>query len=825
MKFNGKEITELLSVNRRNFIKLIVGGAVGTGLSPLPWKLLDDSSIFTQNFPWVPVPPVGEFSSVKTLCTLCSGGCGIEVRKVGDRAVKIEGRLDYPVNPGGICPVGMGGLQLLYNEGNRFTGPMKRVGSRGSGKFMGITWDEALNTLAERIVELRKQKKTESLVAIDGNPAHSTISIMVERLLHTIGTANYMRIPTSEDTNQMANFLMQGNNAPLCYDLENADYILSFGSGLLEGWGGPGRVINAWGLWRSDALKEKVKVVQIESRASNTASKADKWVAAKPGTETALALGFAYVIIKEGLYHSEFIENNSFGFYDWESPEGKLRKGFRRLVLEKYSPEAVEKITGVEAKEIVTVARAFARAKAPIAISGKGKGTLNGSLYESMAIQALNAIVGNINRSGGILVRDPLPLSPLPDIQFDEIANQGLAKSRLDRAGKDEFPFSHSMFDHLTRRIAGAEQSPVDTMLIFASNPAFTIPDGGAFRRVLEKIPFIVSFSPYHDDTAFMADLILPDHTYLEKTDDVPWPPGLQYPLYGLTQPVVEPIYGTRNSGDVIIQLAKRIGGSVRNSFPWADYEEVLKIRIKGLFDSKAGLTSHDNSIPAWKRIKESGLLRPDYRSFDEMWKRIKAGGLWYRPVHSYKDRYGLFHTPSGKFEFFSNQIKRALDGLDPGKMGIKATGDEICMPHYEQVHGDGEEKSYPLRMVPYELINLSSGWIPNPPYLNKTLFDDQLLKEDSFAEINPETAADYNLKDGDRVIIESHKGKVHARLNVFEGAMPGIVYMPLGFGHRGYDDFLRGKGSNPNEIVDGGRDPLSGYPLWWSTPVKLFKA
>ena len=151
--------------------------------------------------------------------------------------------------------------------------------------------------------------KTEALVAVDGNRAHSTISVMVERLLQAIGTPNYMRIPSSEDTNQLANTLMLGNNGPVCYDLEHADYIVSFGSGLLEGWGAPGRVINAWGLWRSDALKEKVKVVQIESRSSNTASKADKWLAPKPGTETALALGFANVIIKEGLYNSNFIEH------------------------------------------------------------------------------------------------------------------------------------------------------------------------------------------------------------------------------------------------------------------------------------------------------------------------------------------------------------------------------------------------------------------------------------------------------------------------------------------------------------------------------------
>ena len=103
-----------MGVTRRNFIKFAVGGVAGLHITPLPYKLMDDVAIWTQNWPWVPVPPEGEFTNVKSVCSLCAGGCGIEVRKVDERAVKIEGRTDYPVNPGGLCPSGMGGLQFRY---------------------------------------------------------------------------------------------------------------------------------------------------------------------------------------------------------------------------------------------------------------------------------------------------------------------------------------------------------------------------------------------------------------------------------------------------------------------------------------------------------------------------------------------------------------------------------------------------------------------------------------------------------------------------------------------------------------------------------------
>ena len=253
-----------MGLKRRNFIKFAAGAVAGIHVTPLPWKLMDDMAIWTQNWPWVPVPPEGEFTHVKSVCKLCHGGCGIEVRKVDDRAVKIEGRTDFPVNPGGICPVGMGGLQLLYNESIRYTGPMRRVGKRGSGKFVHVTWAEALHELTVRISYLRKAERSESIVTVDGNPLGSTMSAMIERLTQAVGSPNYIRLPALEDTFRMGSFLMHGTDGPIAYDLENADYILSFGCGFLEGWGSSGRVMNAWSILREKSLEGKAKVVQIK---------------------------------------------------------------------------------------------------------------------------------------------------------------------------------------------------------------------------------------------------------------------------------------------------------------------------------------------------------------------------------------------------------------------------------------------------------------------------------------------------------------------------------------------------------------------------------
>jgi len=182
---------------------------------------------------------------------------------------------------------------------------MKRVGPPGSQKWKEISWDEAIDILADRIKGLRDKGNPEKLAAIDGNQSRSTMALLIKRLLNSVGSPNYLSLPQAEDTHAMVNFLMQGVDSPLTFDLENSDFILSFGCGLLDGWGAPGRMLNLWRRWANDEQGHKTYVVQVDPRASNTASKADKWLAPFPGTEAALALGMAHVIIKEKAIQQE----------------------------------------------------------------------------------------------------------------------------------------------------------------------------------------------------------------------------------------------------------------------------------------------------------------------------------------------------------------------------------------------------------------------------------------------------------------------------------------------------------------------------------------
>jgi menaquinone reductase, molybdopterin-binding-like subunit len=133
-----------MPIDRRDFLKFVLGGALGTVVSPMPWVSMDEVAKWSQR--WAPIPGKGEPAFITSTCKLCPGGCGIRVRVIQkERAVKIDGNPNHPVNRGGLCPLGLAGLQYLYHEDIRVKTPMKRDGARGGGKWKPISWEEALD--------------------------------------------------------------------------------------------------------------------------------------------------------------------------------------------------------------------------------------------------------------------------------------------------------------------------------------------------------------------------------------------------------------------------------------------------------------------------------------------------------------------------------------------------------------------------------------------------------------------------------------------------------------------------------------------------------
>lgn len=325
--------------------------------------------------------------------------------------------------------------------------------------------------------------------------------------------------------------------------------------------------------------------------------------------------------------------------------------------------------------------------------------------------------------------------------------------------------------------MASEKPGAVQALLIHEADPYYTTLDTQAAARAFENIPFVVSFSSYMDETAHHADLILPNHHYLERWEDCPTPVGLQKPLLGLLRPVVAPQFDTKHAGDTLMTIAQALGGTIRDAFPWEDYETLLK----------------ETLADRWDSLEETGYME-------------QAG---YTP-----SAWGqAFGTPSGKFEFHVS----AFD-----QVGMKIRKDVGYLPHYEPVQPEGDAALYPLVLIPTELMRLAGGHVGNPPFCTKTLEETELKGTDLFVEVNPETAADHGLSEGQYATLETPKGAAKVLVHLFEGIMPGVLGVPKGLGHTAYDDYLAGKGVNANSLLGVVEDPISGLCATWGIRAKL---
>ncbi|HKZ51593.1 MAG TPA: molybdopterin-dependent oxidoreductase, partial [Dehalococcoidia bacterium] len=347
-----------MKVSRRSFLKASGATAALGALSVGPPALLERVAKPPGNG-GAPSLQTRQEQRVPNVCLQCPAGSGILVRVVDGRAIKIEGNPEHPINRGKLCPKGQIGLQILY-DADRIKGPMRRVGERGEGKWERISWDEAIGEVARRLKALRDQGKAHTLVFMSGRNRGQSGGL-IDRFVAAYGSPNHVgHSSICADGTPQAHLLTQGFKDYAGYDWENTNYLLCFGGGFIEAWRPTTTLLRMYGHIRR-GRPVRGKIVQVDTRFSVTAAKADEWLPIKPGTDAALALGIANVIIKDKLYDKEFIEQRTTGFGEWSE-----------LVLREYSPEWAEKVTGVPAQTIVRIAREFATTKPAIAAGERG---------------------------------------------------------------------------------------------------------------------------------------------------------------------------------------------------------------------------------------------------------------------------------------------------------------------------------------------------------------------------------------------------------------------------------------------------------------------
>ena len=397
------------------------------------------------------------------------------------------------------------------------------------------------------------------------------MNALFKRFLDAYGSPNALSMPSLEGNLALTAATLHGAGRTIGFDLGNSDFILSFGAGIIEGWGSPVACFQA----NASRKERHAKLFQIEPRLSNTAAMADKWIPIKPGTEADLALGLCAVLLKKNIF-----------------TPGEFGTGFSRftvMVEKEYTPAKVEAITGIKAAQVEALAEAFVKADMPVAVPGRGRGDYGQSLREFAAVQTLNALAGRLNQDGGAFVMAAAEYLSFPEAVMDETAEAGAGQNKL-AATVPQF------FDKLS-----ASEPAVNALFVYNANPCYTLHNTAKVKEAFSKVPFKVSFSSFMDETAMACDVILPASTFLERMEDVPSGAGLPKTVVGLSRPMVKnSVFNTKNPGDAVIMLAKAIGGTVAESFDWDSYDECLESVAGEIWDtlSEEGVTVLSEGAP-----------------------------------------------------------------------------------------------------------------------------------------------------------------------------------------------------------------------------------
>ncbi|HEX9113359.1 MAG TPA: molybdopterin-dependent oxidoreductase, partial [Nitrospirota bacterium] len=552
-----------------------------------------------------------------------------------------------------------------------------------------------------------------------------TFSELSTRFMRTFGSPHHLSYELlGPDWLREANRKSFGQASLPYYDVAETRYLLSFGADFIESHLSPVQYGWAFGRMRQGRDTVRGHFTYVGGRLSLTAASADRWMPAKPGSEGVLALGMARLILAESLYDKAALSANGL------SAEALLRR------LSEYDLSRVEKETGIPQNTIAEVAREFATTRPSLAMAGEVVAFQSNGPESIRAVQLLNVVAGNLNRTGGVYP--------------DNAASDGPADS----------------FDALLSFVKKMNEGVFGLAMILG-DPVHTIPASTGFQEALSKVPFIVCFSSMLDDTALQADLILPDHAALESWGDVIPLAGTRDSVVGLMQPVVNPVFDTRQFPDVLFAAAHELGGGMKAAFPYDSYVDMLKAEMKKHIGQAAG------------------------RDFEAVWIDLLRQGGFFKMDHGQGKGY---------------RWKAGVDVPGPPK------------PRFA-----GDEKEFPLHLTVYPSTAFYDGRGAPLPWLQQMPDPMSTVVWDSWVEINPRTADELGIKFGDLVEVTSPQGALRVPAVIYPGIRPDMAAMPLGQGHKEMGRYAKGRGVNPLRLLamidDKGKPP---QPAWNATRVRL---
>lgn len=832
-------------MGRRRFVKTLGStiGAVGAGALS---SLTGCANRFES--PGHSIPPnltgmkewgreAGEW--IPSCCNMCGGQSGILVHVVNGIVEKIE---PNPWNPnnysnistdffdgyteefgckegGAICAKGNAGIMQLYDP-DRLKKPLKRTNPDKSigadPRWEEISWDQALDEIAAKMKALRDAGEAHKLLWISED--HSFTHIQAD-FCKLFGTPNYSMHSNLCDVGRKASFrCVVGDDRPLA-DFLQAKYILLFG------WN-PTSAIKWIYLPRilTRGIERGARLVVVDPYLCDTAAKAHEWIPIRPSTDGALALAMGHVIIRDDLYDKEFVQNWTVGFEEYAA------------YVQDKTPEWAEKITGVPARTIERIAREFATTKPACVDIWSGAHHTNG-VQTGRAIACLATLVGGYDRPGGLILPDKKGNKHI-EVEPDARAEATLKQPRFDE--KEKYPLAHSsgVYCQMFRNLAeGTGPYQPKMMMCIFQNPMMSVPGTERVAKALAHLETLVVVDTMMSETAMMADYVLPGTVYLERYDlNSHW---VTWSVLGLRQPVVKPLFGQLAEYETVTALGRRLDLRDRSGEPFfligrlsskpvenltAWYEEYLS---KELLEGAPKMTLDQlKELPGAVWVDKKGTQYEKYAqplpedklatAFFDGNPKAEGTPIYDKPKDQGGKRIGTvlggkpvrgFFTRSGKVEFVSKWLAEKPDAegkpIDPLP---------VYVPREWQPSPD-----YPLYLINWKEASHTHTRTQNNPWLLE-------LKPSNPLIIHPDTAAQFGVRDGDEVWVESPYGKVRATIKTSKRMHPEVVGLQHGFGHTALGRNARGRGTSDSILRPLKADALAGQALNKECCVRLVK-
>jgi anaerobic selenocysteine-containing dehydrogenase len=679
---------------------------------------------------------------VKNICPLdCPDTCSMLVTVKDGVAVELRGDPEHSFTRGFLCQKMARYLERVYSP-DRLLRPMKRVGRKGEGRFEPITWDEALDAIAGRFAAIARGPFGPQAIlpySYYGTMGKLQSSSLDRRFFHRMGASKLDRSICSSAGSQ-------GYEYTLGRGRLGADPLAVPGCKFIVNWGSNTANTNShlWSLM-IEARRGGATIVTIDPYRSPTARRSDWHIQPRPGTDAALALGLMHVIWRDGLQDEDYLNRATVG-----------ATSLRARALADYVPEAVAAITGVDVTTITTLAHRLAREQPSLIRLNYGMQRHHGGGMAVRTITCIPAMIGSWRHPGGGAL---LSTSGTYDFAMDR-----LTRPDLSPAGTRVVNMNH-LGEALAGELLGP---PVQALYVYNCNPAAVAPNQA---RVLEGLRrddlFVVVHELFATDTVDYADVVLPATSQLEHVD-IHGSYGHLDVMYN--PPAISPRGDSRSNNDVFRALSRRLGFEPE-LFP--DDETLIRQVLDG------GPTLEGITL---ERLKAEGSVRLNIPAV----------------VTPFAD--GVFPTPSGKCELYSERMKAA--GLDP-------------LPTYIPPHEDPQIRRDLASRYPLQLLSP-----PRPQFLNSTFANSSRHRSaagDPTIEIADEDARRRGLRDGQWAVVYNDRGRFQARVALSGNVQPGVAVA-----NSIYWNKLSPGGSNANGTTSSALTDMGGGATFFDNLVEV---